>query len=271
MTYFADLTAYTYGFYHSDPGPDPDLNVGWLQVGHPFPTAEPEPEFVRSLIRCCRRSVRLYRGIHVCNLCDVQTFEMCVVWYEGRRIHVGNGEVRVAGPDGRWYTAPTLVAHYVLKHKYSPPEQFVSGVLKAAATIPCIDAQQFSQIAALSTQARFNLCIDLLVRGNETLQHPWVTRFLESLNPKPQPAPVLSRWSRLKKLWQFGWGPTRRAIVNDAMILPGNSIDWPPRWMHDVARNAYWILLHASPEETLEFTAAAIECSLDPERDYDAY
>ena len=248
MAYFADLTEYSYGYVRYEGGAAPVLNVGWLEAGHPFPTAEPEPEFVRALIRCCRRPVSLYRGFHVCDLCDVEIFEMKVESYEGRRVHLGNGEVCVPGPDGRWYTAPTLVAHYVLKHHYSPPEQFISGVLKAAETIPSIDADQLSHLAGLSIPQRFELCVDLLQRENETLANPWVTRVINSLKTR------------------------RFDAVNQALVLPANPSDMPPRWMHDIARNAMWILMHASstdaPAETLEFTATALECAIEREQDF---
>jgi hypothetical protein len=37
----------------------------------------------------------------------------------------------VFGSDGRTYAAPTLVYHYVVRHHYSPPEEFVRAVLTA--------------------------------------------------------------------------------------------------------------------------------------------
>lgn len=268
MAYFADLTDYCYGSAQLIEGSAPVLNVGWLEVGHPFPTAEPEPEFVRSLIRCCRRPVCLYRGFHICDLCDVQKFEMQIVSYEGRRVHVGNGEVCVLGLDDRWYTAPTLVAHYVLKHQYCPPEQFVSGVLRTAAAIPCIDAEQFSQISALSIPARFDLCLDLLVRANETLAYPWVTCVIERLSAS-RSALVPNFW---EKLWCGITFPRQLAAVNEALVLPANPSTRPPRWMHDIARNAMWILMHSrnpdASDESLEFTASAIECAIEQAVDF---
>ena len=266
MAYFADLTDYSYGVEQLEEGSAPIANVGWLEVGHPFPTAEPEREFVKSLIRCCRRSVRLYRGFHVCDLCPAHAHEMLIMSFEGRRLHVGNGEVCVSGPDGRWYTAPTLVAHYVMTHKYAPPEQFVSGVLTAAASIPCVDDEQFSQLAALSIADRFELCLDLLVRANETLAHPWVTRVIDSLSTM-RPALIPRGWARL---WRWVSFQRQLAAVNEALVLPANASTRPPRWIHDVARNAMQILMHAdAADETLELTASAVECSLEPDRAWD--
>lgn len=268
MAYFADLTEYSYGNVRFEEGSAPLINVGWLAADHPFPTAEPEPEFVRALLRCCRRPVLLYRGFHVCDLCDVQAFDMQVVSYEGRRVHVGNGEVCVQGPDGRWYTAPTLVAHYVLTHHYSPPEQFISGVLKAAETIPSIDAEELSQLAALSISERFELCIDLLERENKTLANPWVARVINSLSTM-RSALAPKGWGKLLQGITF---KSRFDAVNRALVLPANPNDMPPRWMHDIARNAMWILMHArstdAAAETLEFTATALECAIEREEDF---
>jgi len=264
MAYFADLTEYSYGSVRFEEGSAPVLNVGWLAASHPFPIAEPEPEFVRALLRCCRRPVSLYRGFHVCDLCDVQIFKMPVVSYEGRRVHVGNGEVCVLGPDGSWYTAPTLVAHYVLKHHYSPPEQFISGVLKAAETIPGIDAEQLSQLTALSISDRYELCLDLLERENETLANPWVAHAVRTMRSVLVPnRRKLSYWISFKNPLD---------VVNEALVLPAHPSDMPPRWMHDIARNAMWILMHArntdAAAETLEFTATAVECAIEREQDF---
>ena len=264
MAYFADLTEYSYGYLRTEEGSAPLLNVGWLEVGHPFPTAEPEPEFVRALLRCCRRPVTTYRGFHVCDLCDVQVFEMPIVSYEGRRVHVGNGEVCVAGSDGRLYIAPTLVAHYVLKHHYRPPEQFVSGVLKAAETIPSIDAERLSQLAALSISDRYELCLDLLERENETLANPWVANAVRTMRSALVPKRrKLSYWISFKNPLD---------VVNEALVLPMDPSDRPPRWMHDIARNAMRILMQARDPDaaaaTLEFTATALECAIEREQDF---
>ena len=42
---------------------------------------------------------------------------------------MGNGEIRLRDADGIWYVAPRLVIHYVEKHRYCPPEGFLSAVL----------------------------------------------------------------------------------------------------------------------------------------------
>ena len=257
MAHFTDLTNYSYG-YAPEEGSTPDLNVGWLQMGHPFPTAEPTREFVRSLICCCRRPVRLYCGFHTCDLCDVQVYEMPRVWYEGRCVDVGNGEIRVLGTDGRWYTAPTLVAHYVLAHRYCPPQQFVDGVLSAAVTTPCVNAEQLAKLASLTVADRFDLCLNILVQANETLAHPWVTRVIDALSrTRPFRNPTL--W---EKLWGSGKFQSQMIAVHEALVLPADLSARPPEWIHELAQNARRVRYTTSPAEALEFVATAVECAL---------
>jgi hypothetical protein len=44
----------------------------------------------------------------------------------------GNGEIRVAAANGITYVAPVLVLHYVVAHKYLPPQEFIDAVTNAA-------------------------------------------------------------------------------------------------------------------------------------------
>ncbi len=128
MTYFADLTPYAYG---PDEGWQGDLNIGWIAAGKPYTHGTPPEGFLTALITCAARPVRLYRGIHTCELCgatDVQ-FDL-----EGREVHVGNGEIRVTDDEGHAWCAPTLVVHYVETHGYLPPPAFIAAVMEWART-----------------------------------------------------------------------------------------------------------------------------------------
>src|SRR5262245_11465109 len=123
MAYFPDLSPYEYGSTAAEAAGEsaaPDLNVGWLEAGQPVPRGHVDPEFIDALLRCCTRPVRLYRGRHFCEFCERADINDQLE-LDGRKIWVGNGEIRVRGPDARIYTAPTLVAHYVIEHDYRPP------------------------------------------------------------------------------------------------------------------------------------------------------
>jgi hypothetical protein len=119
MTYFKDLTDYTY---------TPDLfpagnNIGWLGRGHAFPTATPDEETLDLLWLFCSISVMRARGFHICEFClggGPHSFER-----KGQRLSLGSAEIRVFSWDGRIYAAPNLSYHYVAAHHYRPPDEFL--------------------------------------------------------------------------------------------------------------------------------------------------
>jgi hypothetical protein len=78
---------------------------------------------------------------------------------DGREIALGNGEVRVRALDDRWYTAPTLVAHYVAAHSYMPPAPFVEAVLRRAAELYVLTGIQLSRLSTLPVEDQLDVCI----------------------------------------------------------------------------------------------------------------
>ncbi len=115
MTYFVDLSVYTYGF--GDPQSDV-VNVGWLDNSHPFPEADTPPDFRAALSKICEKSRRSslmdYCGVHECEIC-------------------GDGccgkEIEIPGKNGITYIAPDMIDHYVIAHRYKPPQEFIEAVL----------------------------------------------------------------------------------------------------------------------------------------------
>ncbi|MDY7091647.1 MAG: hypothetical protein SX243_01610 [Acidobacteriota bacterium] len=120
MTYFRDLTTHTYTAGEEESGV---LNVGWLGEERPYPTGQTFPEFHQALEEICARPILLHRGFHDCEFCP-QDSNVNPPWST-----IGNGQIRVLGQNGVWYSAPTMVHHYVTKHNYKPPEEFVEAVL----------------------------------------------------------------------------------------------------------------------------------------------
>jgi hypothetical protein len=114
MTFFPDLTPYTY----LDPEEDPPgtLNIGWLDPEHPFPTGPTSEEFRAKLGWLCERRVKQTRGFLPCEFC------------KGRNRPHSSAEMRVA-LAGKVYAAPSLVHHYVVAHDYRPPDEFIAAVL----------------------------------------------------------------------------------------------------------------------------------------------
>lgn len=114
MTFFEDLTAYTY--LHPEEERPGTVNIGWLARRHPFPTGKTSAAFRARLRQICQRVVKRTRGFHSCDFC------------KGRVKPHSSAEIRVEG-DGRVYAAPELVYHYVVAHAYKPPEEFIAALL----------------------------------------------------------------------------------------------------------------------------------------------
>ena len=144
VTYFADGTPYS---YHPAGVSPLILNVGWLDESRPYSIGPVPVDFIRRLIDLTLQPVNLMRGKHWCNLCPALDSEQtpegqgepgkappappdAVCRFEGEEWTVGgNGEIRVAEPDGTRWVAPRLILHYVLAHSYQPPTGFLTAVM----------------------------------------------------------------------------------------------------------------------------------------------
>ena len=122
MTFFADLTPHA---YTRTDGLNV-LNVGWLDGAEPFSRGRTSAAFREALAVLCERPIHRHRGFHVCDFCPRSVMTK-------QRVQMGNGQIRVLGPDGLWYAAPTMVHHYVAEHGYRPPAVFIDAVLKPLA------------------------------------------------------------------------------------------------------------------------------------------
>lgn len=120
MTYFADLTPYSYG--REEPQDD-ILNIGWLDDQHAFATGKiPDRALQRLLIQ---PTGNLYRGSHMCEMCKSNGLK----WEDAAHAR-GNGEVRITR-NGITYVAPVLIGHYILGHNYLPPQEFIEACAEA--------------------------------------------------------------------------------------------------------------------------------------------
>jgi hypothetical protein len=128
MTHFDDGTPYTYA--HCLQGPTtPVLNIGWLDRSREFPVGTTSAEFRDKLAwLCLRKQVLPARGIHACNICPAVKNGFHSIEIDGRKHELGSAEIRVAGSQVQ-YAAPNLILHYVVDHRYLPPEDFVASVI----------------------------------------------------------------------------------------------------------------------------------------------
>lgn len=131
VTYYADLTPYTYGSDNGDPEASglwrgvPVLNVGWLGRGKRYSQGAPPPSLTATLKRMTRTCrAQQTRGFHLCPWCASRLFPRRA---DGPQ---GSAEMRVMG-SGVAYAAPELVAHYVEAHGYLPPADFIEAVLSS--------------------------------------------------------------------------------------------------------------------------------------------
>ena len=135
MTYFPDHSPYAYG-HGSHPGV---VHLGWLDNIHPYPKGAVDARLIEKMKLLTSKPVQLYRGKHICELCDeppdiVKTTlpDRVVIdpncswarWVDERS---SNGEIRVSR-EGIIFAAPVLIVHYIEAHSYLPPTQFLKAV-----------------------------------------------------------------------------------------------------------------------------------------------
>jgi hypothetical protein len=125
MSYFEDLTFYSY-CQSRDGVRGFEVNVGWLDAGHPFPTAVPSDELLESLWRFSAIRICQMRGFHPCDFCHGE-FAM-IQRHKSEYQAFGSAEIRAFSPSGLAYAAPNLIYHYVAAHGYAPPAEFVKAL-----------------------------------------------------------------------------------------------------------------------------------------------
>lgn len=131
VTYIQDLHAYTYldrdriylrtGEALAFTPKYERLAVGWLAEGQPFPVGDPPDGFMKALNMVQSRNVfNITRGLHPCDFCSGP--------YE--TLPKGNAETRVPTARGVVYAAPSLIGHYIERHGYLLPAEFIAAVLE---------------------------------------------------------------------------------------------------------------------------------------------
>jgi hypothetical protein len=133
VTYFKDLSPYVY-FTRDEPSKASPLNIGWLGSKVPFEKGVTSQAFRDKLLKFCADEyiVLIALGFHACEFCGMDMGD----WYETQKekydkaqcASIGNGEIRVQGKSAV-YAAPALIYHYVVKHDYKPPDEFIEAIL----------------------------------------------------------------------------------------------------------------------------------------------
>lgn len=98
--------------------------VGWLDVRLDYPRGLVDREILRRIGELCNSPVRRTRGWHRCALCSDYPIQETI---GSRLVTLGDAEIDVMGPE-RIYSSPTLLYHYILRHEYRPPEEFLEAI-----------------------------------------------------------------------------------------------------------------------------------------------
>lgn len=130
MAYFPDLTIYSYLSSQKEKGM---INIGWLSKDHDFPKGEVPDKLVSMLFELSKANFNATRGFHRCEFCDYNGVDEALLTNKEALLTnkpgLGSAEIHVTSQDGKTYSAPNLICHYIAEHSYKPPDEFIDTVL----------------------------------------------------------------------------------------------------------------------------------------------
>lgn len=123
--YYPDLSPYPHelpieGYF--------TLSVGWLSAKQPYTQGEVPELFVERLWIFCCNPFFYTLGYHNCPFCPGSSFGV-LVQHGSEERRLGSAEIRVLGGCNIIYAAPDMIYHYVIRHHYQPPAEFIQAVL----------------------------------------------------------------------------------------------------------------------------------------------
>jgi hypothetical protein len=132
--YFPDLSNYSYLAEEGQPVLEnalPVFNVGWLDNNHTYSQGDTPVDFLARLWKFCLSTVNNTRGFHECPFCNLDPRAYLVIRQGDEEIGMGSGEIWIFGDNGKTYAAPSLIYHYIVNHRYLPPEEFIQATLES--------------------------------------------------------------------------------------------------------------------------------------------
>ena len=117
--------------------------VGWLNPDHPFPRRAPTPEFLERINEFARRWID---SVHALDLGIAMGFHTCEFCGDAH----ASGTFAIPAGDHIFY-CPEMIAHYVERHEYAPPQAFVDAVLAC----PLPGTPEYDAASAPSRSARY--------------------------------------------------------------------------------------------------------------------
>jgi hypothetical protein len=122
--YFPDLSPYHYMNSTVDSSL---VTVGWLDADHSFQKGSVSRHLLDKILRLCFSPVNQTRGYHQSPFLNPAPVGYAVE-YDGKRILLGDAEIRVSGSGGKTYAAPNLIYHYIKDCGYLPPKEFLDAL-----------------------------------------------------------------------------------------------------------------------------------------------
>lgn len=124
-TYFKDLTQYNYGGEYDRTKNDPRfarlfpyysrcVNIGWLDESHDFEKGD-VPEGFIDRINQKQKVAGRHMGWQKCQFCDDKK--------------ALSSSVYKIDAEEKSYFYPEMLEHYITKHKYLPPQEFIDVVM----------------------------------------------------------------------------------------------------------------------------------------------
>lgn len=122
--HYPDMTPYTY--YSQRPFPNV-RNVGWLDLHNKYVKGPIGAAVLDKLSDAMvgNANVNIHvnkiRGIHPCNLCDLDHFD-------NPKLEIGSTEIWLPDGSGGYLASPSMLIHYMTVHEYYPPRQFIAAI-----------------------------------------------------------------------------------------------------------------------------------------------
>jgi|GEM_PF-820585 len=157
MRYYQDLSTYSQPSHGIT---KPVLNMGWLSSEHSFPTGGVSESFLDKLWEFCKLDFFAKRSLPECRLCTNKTWTIDTIQFRslktfqefissqpaelqvhikeerstlaakhrGKLREILNGETFVFHPNGKIFSAPNMLFHYIQAHNYLPHPEFIEAI-----------------------------------------------------------------------------------------------------------------------------------------------
>jgi|WetSurMetagenome_2_1015567.scaffolds.fasta_scaffold39275_2 hypothetical protein len=126
MAFYEDLSDYE--FYDMCKS-EKILNIGWLDSKHEYRSGKVPDEVVAKILQLCSNPMHRTRGYHLCPFCSKPSFGI-EVQFENELFKLGSAEIMVRGQDKTIYMAPDMIYHYITKHNYLPPGEYIRALIE---------------------------------------------------------------------------------------------------------------------------------------------